>query len=72
MNLNRFTQKAQDAVLQAQHLAEEMNHSQIEAVHLLAALLAQENGVVPQIVPPYISFTMYRSPSISLRSMATY
>ena len=50
MNLSKFTQKAQDAVLQAQHLAEEMNHSQIEAVHLLAALLAQENGVVPQIV----------------------
>ena len=50
MNLNKFTQKAQDAVLQAQHLAEEMNHSQIEAVHLLAALLAQQDGVVPQIV----------------------
>ena len=50
MNLNKFTQKAQDAVLQAQHLAEEMNHSQIEAVHLLASLLAQEDGVVPQIV----------------------
>ncbi|MGB3712975.1 MAG: ATP-dependent chaperone ClpB [Candidatus Promineifilaceae bacterium] len=50
MNLNKFTQKAQEAVLQAQHLAEEMNHSQIEAIHLLAALAAQEDGVVPQIV----------------------
>ena len=50
MNLNKFTQKAQEAVLQAQHLAEEMDHGQIEAIHLLAALLAQETGVVPQIV----------------------
>jgi len=50
MNLNKFTQKAQDAVLQAQHLAEEMNHSQVESLHLLAALLNQQDGVVPQIV----------------------
>ncbi|MFW6184922.1 MAG: Clp protease N-terminal domain-containing protein, partial [Chloroflexota bacterium] len=50
MNLNKFTQKAQEAVLAAQTLAEEKNHSQIEAVHLLAALLRQSEGVVPQIV----------------------
>jgi ATP-dependent Clp protease ATP-binding subunit ClpB len=49
MNLNKFTQKAQDAVLQAQNLAEEQNHSQVEPIHLLAALLGQEDGVVPQI-----------------------
>jgi ATP-dependent Clp protease ATP-binding subunit ClpB len=50
MNLNQYTQKAQEAVLAAQTLAEEMNHSQIEAIHLLSALLNQEEGVVPQIV----------------------
>lgn len=50
MNLNKFTQKAQEAVIQAQNKAEELNHSQIEAVHLLAALVAQEDGVVPQII----------------------
>ncbi|MGD2049019.1 MAG: Clp protease N-terminal domain-containing protein, partial [Chloroflexota bacterium] len=50
MKLNKYTQKAQEAVLSAQNLAEEMNHSQIEAVHLLAALMAQEDGVVRQIV----------------------
>jgi ATP-dependent Clp protease ATP-binding subunit ClpB len=50
MNLNKFTQKAQEAVLQAQYLAEELNNSQIEAIHLLAALVSQEDGVVPQIV----------------------
>jgi ATP-dependent Clp protease ATP-binding subunit ClpB len=50
MNLNKFTQKAQEAVLAAQNLAEERQHSQIEPLHLLAALLGQEDGVVPQLV----------------------
>jgi len=50
MNLNKFTQKAQEAVLQAQYMAEELNNSQIEAIHLLWALVSQEDGVVPQIV----------------------
>ena len=50
MNLNKFTQKAQEAVLQAQEMAEGMNHSQIEAIHLLAALVEQSDGVVPQIL----------------------
>ncbi|MCA9980995.1 MAG: hypothetical protein KDD89_09180, partial [Anaerolineales bacterium] len=48
MNFNKFTQKAQEAVVNAQNLAEERQHSQIEPLHLLAALLQQENGVVPQ------------------------
>ena len=50
MNLNKFTQKAQEAVLAAQSTAQEANHSQVEPVHLLAALLEQEQGVTPQIV----------------------
>ena len=50
MNFNKYTEKAQEAVLNAQHIAEEANHSQIEPEHLLAALLAQEEGVVPQLL----------------------
>ncbi len=49
MNLNRFTEKAQEAILQAQQLAQEYNHSEITPSHLLLALLRQEGGVVPQI-----------------------
>src|SRR5262245_2763796 len=49
MNLNKFTEKAQEAVLQAQHLAEEYNHSEIQVSHLLLALLRQKDGVAPQI-----------------------
>ncbi len=50
MDLNRFTEKAQEALLQAQSLAGEHSHGQIEGEHLLLALLRQSDGVVPQIV----------------------
>ena len=50
MDLNRFTEKAQEALSQAQSLASESSHGQIEGEHLLLALLQQSDGVVPQIV----------------------
>jgi len=50
VNLNKHTEKAQEALAQAQALAMEHNHSQIEPEHLLLALLQQADGVVPQIV----------------------
>jgi ATP-dependent Clp protease ATP-binding subunit ClpB len=49
MNLNKFTEKAQEAVLEAQRLAQDFSHSEILPSHLLLALLRQEGGVVPQI-----------------------
>src|SRR5687768_11802188 len=50
MDLNRFTQKAQQAVLSAQRLTSEYNHPDITPEHLLLALLQQSDGVVPEIV----------------------
>jgi ATP-dependent Clp protease ATP-binding subunit ClpB len=50
LDLNKYTQKAQEAVLGAQTLATEYNHAQIEPEHLLLALLQQSDGVVPQVV----------------------
>ncbi len=50
MRLDKFTERAQEAVLEAQETALEYNHSQIEPEHLLYTLLAQEDGVVPQVV----------------------
>ncbi|MEM7343490.1 MAG: ATP-dependent chaperone ClpB [Chloroflexota bacterium] len=49
MNINKFTEKAQEALLLGQRLAEEYNHSEILPSHLLLALLRQDGGVVPQI-----------------------
>jgi len=45
MKFDRFTEKAQEALLGAQTLARESNHSQIDADHLLIALLAQPDGI---------------------------
>lgn len=50
MDLEKFTQKSQQAVLRAQRLAEEYNHQEIGSLHVLYALLEQDEGVVPAIV----------------------
>ncbi len=50
MDLNKYTQKSQEAILDAQRRAREYNHQSIEPLHLLKALLYQEEGVVPAIV----------------------
>ncbi len=50
MDLNKFTQKAQSALIEAQQLASELSHQTIEPAHLLLALLRQDQGVVPAIV----------------------
>ena len=50
MDLNRLTEKAQQAVMGSQQLAESHHHSQIDVEHLLLSLLGQEDGVAPQIL----------------------
>ncbi len=50
MNLNRYTQRAQEAIVASQELAQSHNHSQIEPDHLLLALLQQESGVAGEIL----------------------
>lgn len=50
LNMNKLTEKAQEALVASQSLAQELKNSSIEPEHLLAALLEQSEGVVPQIV----------------------
>ncbi len=50
MDLNKLTEKAQEAVVGAQRLAESRQHTQVEPEHMLMALINQENGVVPAIL----------------------
>jgi len=57
VNLTNYTEKARDALMNAQRIAEESSHSQLEPEHLLLALLRQPEGVVPRLferlnVPP--------------------
>src|SRR5581483_1948455 len=46
----KFTEKAQDAIVEAQPLAEQHNNASVDVEHLLVALLEQSDGVVPQLV----------------------
>ncbi len=50
MRLDKLTEKSREALLEAQHLAEQYQHPAVEPEHMLAALLAQENGVVPSVI----------------------
>jgi len=50
LDLNHYTEKAAEAMVAAQKDAQERHHSQLEPLHVLGALLAQADGVVPQVV----------------------
>ena len=50
MRFDKYTQKAQAALAEAQRQAQEYQHATIEPEHLLLALLQQEGGVVPAVI----------------------
>ena len=50
MNLNTYTQKSLEAVQSARDLAVQNGHQQMEQVHLLVALLRQEDGLTRQLL----------------------
>src|SRR5213596_1245624 len=49
MDINRFTQKAQEAISSAQTKAARYSHQQVDVEHLLASLLEQEGGLATSI-----------------------
>ncbi len=49
MKPEEFTQKALEAIGEANEQAKQRNHSQIEVEHVLDALLSQEGGIVQQV-----------------------
>jgi ATP-dependent Clp protease ATP-binding subunit ClpB len=50
MNINKYTEKAQEAIVAAQQLAESAGNPEITPEHVLLALLEQRDGIVPGIV----------------------
>jgi len=50
MNLNKFTEKAQEIVFTAKDMAEENNNQSIDNEHLLLSCLEQKDGVVTSIL----------------------
>jgi ATP-dependent Clp protease ATP-binding subunit ClpB len=50
MNINKYTEKAREAVAAAIELAREHNNPQLEPEHLLVALIEQRDGIIPDLV----------------------
>jgi ATP-dependent Clp protease ATP-binding subunit ClpB len=75
MDLNRFTEKSQDALRGAQALATRRNHQGVDVEHLLAALLEEREGlaaalfaaagVAPSAVRERVEQDLNRLPHIS-------
>ena len=50
MDLNKLTQKSQEALAEAQNLAISRGHQEVDGEHLLLALLLQEEGLIPRML----------------------
>src|SRR5437899_3080763 len=50
IRFDKFTEKAQEAILSAQESMRSAQHAQMESEHLLLALLEQSDGIVPQVL----------------------
>jgi len=50
MNINKYTEKAREAVAAALELAQQSNNPQLEPEHLLIALAEQREGIVPELL----------------------
>jgi ATP-dependent Clp protease ATP-binding subunit ClpB len=50
MNINKYTEKAREAVAAAIELAREHNNPQLEPEHLLVALVEQREGIIPDLL----------------------
>src|SRR5919201_1927390 len=50
MNINRYTEKAREAVAAAVDLAQQANNPQLEPEHLLVALVEQREGIIPELL----------------------
>ncbi|MDQ7010981.1 MAG: ATP-dependent chaperone ClpB [Mariprofundaceae bacterium] len=50
MNMNQMTQKVREALAAAQTLAVRLSHQEVDGEHLLAGLLAQEDGLAPRLI----------------------
>ncbi|RME92552.1 MAG: AAA family ATPase, partial [Verrucomicrobia bacterium] len=49
MDLNKFTEKSQSALMEAQNIATRNQHQAVDVEHLLLALLEQEGGLTPRL-----------------------
>ncbi len=50
MNIEKYTQNAQNALIEAQNLAISLGHQQLDCEHINLALLKQTDGLIPRLL----------------------
>ncbi len=50
MDFAKLTQMSRQAVTDAQNIGRRLNHNEVDTLHVLSALLSQENGIVPGLL----------------------
>ena len=50
MDMNKLTQKSQEAFYDAQNIAIKNGHQEVDGEHLAVALISQENGLIPKLL----------------------
>ena len=50
MNMEKFTNKSREALMESQNRAVQGNNNELRAIHLLSALLTQKEGLVSSII----------------------
>jgi ATP-dependent Clp protease ATP-binding subunit ClpB len=50
MDFAKLTQMSRQAMTDAQNIARRLNHTEVDTWHLISALVAQENGIVPGLL----------------------
>src|SRR5438067_2540797 len=50
MDLSKFTEKSQTALMEAQNIATRHQHQAVDVEHLMLALLEQEDGLIPRLL----------------------
>ena len=50
MNTNKLTQKSAEVIQEAQSIAVSNSNQQIDQLHILSALMSDENGLIPELI----------------------
>lgn len=50
MDLSKFTERSQAALAEAQSIGVRKGHTEVDSIHLLAALTEQEDGLIPRLM----------------------
>ena len=50
MQLDRFTIKSQEALQEAQRIAQDYSHQEVDGEHLLLALIGQADSLIPDLL----------------------